>query len=230
MTEQPPIEPDEHGTNNKVGAKKPGKDHFARIECAQMRKAIVLSSPHMQRLYRRYFESMELQTHFVSVIARTRLPHRVVDKVERNLRRRLQKRKVEIDQMIDHVQAAMNANGISTIAPSDGEPLHFEARVISSMGRRYLELIGKVDQLFGMLQTLANNDIITPQELGCRQAMLKSAVKGEARAARKSANILSEQCHEPSAHAMDERDGGSAEGSRFLRAAADRVSDRRSSG
>jgi len=108
---------------------------------------------------------------------------------------------VEVDQVMDHVQAAMNANGISTIAPSDGEPLHFEARVISPMGRRYLELIAKVDKLFGMLRTLANNDIITPQELGRRQAMLKSAVKGEARAARKSANILNEQYHERSAHA-----------------------------
>lgn len=230
MTEQPPIDPDEHETNNKVGAKKPRKDHFARIESAQMRKPIVLSSPHTQRLYRRYFESMELQTHFVSVIARTRLPHRVVEKVEANLRRRLQKRKVEIDQMIDHVQAAMNANHISTIAPSNGEPQHFEARVISAMGRRYLELMARVDQLFGMLQTLANNDIITPQELDHRQAKLKSAVKGEARAARKSANILSEQCPERSTHTMDEQDGGSAKGSRFLRAAADLVSDGRNSG
>ena len=51
------------------------------------------------------------------------------------------------------------------------EPLAIEVKVISSFGRRYLELMTKVDRLMPMLETLAIDDVIEVSRLDLQKAL-----------------------------------------------------------
>jgi hypothetical protein len=54
-----------------------------------------------------------------------------------------------VNQALDRAEALCKANGITSLASYDTEPLVMEVRVISMFGRRYLKLMTKVDQLIG---------------------------------------------------------------------------------
>jgi hypothetical protein len=57
-------------------------------------------------------------------------------------------------------------------------------RSLQTAGRRHLELIGKLDQLIPMLQTLEIQEIITTREVDKQRAAMKRQVKGVATTAR----------------------------------------------
>ena len=62
--------------------------------------------------------------------------------------------------------------------------------MISSFGRRYLELMTKVDQLMPMLETLAIDDVIEVAQLDLQKALAKKSVRQVAGAARNFAGGL----------------------------------------
>jgi hypothetical protein len=57
------------------------------------------------------------------------------------------------------------------------EPLTIDARVHSKCGRRYLELISKVDQLMRILETLVIDEVMSNAEMAARKAWAKRAVR-----------------------------------------------------
>ena len=63
-------------------------------------------------------------------------------------------------------------------------------KVISSFGRRYLELMTKVDRLMPMLETLAIDDVIEVSRLDLQKALAKKSVRQVAGAARNFAGGL----------------------------------------
>ena len=56
--------------------------------------------------------------------------------------------------------------------------------MISGLSRRYLEMIGKVDQLMPMLETLAIDNVITQRELDIQKARFKKMIKRVANVSR----------------------------------------------
>jgi hypothetical protein len=78
----------------------------------------------------------------------------------------------------------VQAHGITRLATYNTEPLAIEAKVISSFGRRYLELMTKVDQLVPMLVTRAIDDVIEVTQLDLQKALAKKSVRQVAGAAR----------------------------------------------
>jgi hypothetical protein len=62
--------------------------------------------------------------------------------------------------------------------------------VISPFGRRYLELMTKVDQMMPMLETLAIDDVIEVAQLDLQKALAKKSVRQVAGAARNFATGL----------------------------------------
>lgn len=54
------------------------------------------------------------------------------------------------------------------------------ARILGKIGRRLLELIGKIDQLMPMLETLAIDEFISESQLNIKKSVFKKAVRSVA--------------------------------------------------
>lgn len=174
---------DQGGVNARILARE-AKADFRRVEAASVKIATRFYSAEGKRLFVRMFSTLQLNTYYVSVIARTRLEHEDIQKIESALRERMESVAQALDKAIDGAEALFVAHGINASATYDAQPLEIEVGVLSSMGRRYLELIGKLDQLMPLLQTLEIHEVITTQALDLQRAQLKRQVRDVASAAR----------------------------------------------
>ena len=174
---------DEGGINARILAKE-AKADFRRVEAASRKIQTTLCSPEVKRQFVRHFNRMQLNMYLISVIARTKLPHMVIQQIEGALKAQLEKLHAEVNEAIDGAEALCKTHGITRLATYDTEPLAIEAKVISSFGRRYLELMTKVDQLMPMLETLAIDDVIEVAQLDLQKALAKKSVRQVAGAAR----------------------------------------------
>jgi hypothetical protein len=177
------IKLDQGGINARILAKE-AKTDFRRVEAAGRKIPTTLSSPEVKRLFVRFFNSMQLNVHFISVMARAKLPTEMVEKVEGGLLEQMEKLTKTVNKAIDGAEALCKTNGITSLASYDTEPLFIEVKVISKFGRRYLELILKIDQLMPMLETLAIDEVIELRELERRKAQFKRVIRQVAGAAR----------------------------------------------
>ncbi len=96
-------------------------------------------------------------------------------------------------------------NGITSVATYDTVPLDVEVGVLSSSGRRFLEVLGKLDQLMPLLQTLEIHEVITTQAVDIQRASLKRQVRNVANGTRNFAMGLRRRMN-----ALGGRDGDGA--------------------
>lgn len=176
--------PDEGRINERILRKEARKDFLASIESSRLGIETTLRSPEGKRLYVRVFDSLQLAVHFISVIARTGLEHEIVEKVEEELKKAVDSASAEMDEALDGAELLLKSNQIQNLSKYAAAPLVFEAAVLSSFGRRYLETIVKFDQLMPMLETLAIYEIITEREKDLRKGLFKKAIRRVASAAR----------------------------------------------
>ena len=198
---------DQGGVNARILAKE-AKVDFRRVESASRKIPTTFCSPEVKRLFVRYFNSMQLNMYLTSVIARAKLPHVVIEKVEGTLKAQLEKLHADINEVIDGAEALCKTHGITRLATYDTEPLAIEAKVISSFGRRYLELMTKVDQLMPMLETLAIDDVIEVAQLDLQKALAKKSVRRVAGAARNFATGLRQRMNTTAEGDVMQRDSG----------------------
>jgi hypothetical protein len=76
---------DDGRINERILRKEATKDHLTKVESASKKIATGFRSPEIKRLFLRYFDSMQLNVHFISRITRTKLPHEVIEQVEEQL-------------------------------------------------------------------------------------------------------------------------------------------------
>lgn len=172
---------EDHGrTNRRLLAREATAD-WTRIESASRKVKVTLSSPEGKRLYLRCFNVTQSNFHFISVIARTRMPVEEIDKIEREMLAALDARVAQINQVLVDTEAKCHAHGITELASYDIEPLNIESKVFSFFGRRLLELIGKVDQLMPMFETLCIDEVLTSTQLNNDKSHVKKTVRDTAR-------------------------------------------------
>ena len=186
------VKHDQGGVNARILARE-NKADFRRIEAASLKIPVRFASPDGKRSFVRYFNTFQLGSHFVSVIARTRLDHAEVAKAEAALRAQMDKVADDLNQAIDAAEALFQAHGITAAATYDTVPMVMEAGVLSSSGRRYLEILGKLDQLMPLLQTLEIHEVATPEGIDRERAALKRRVRELASSARSLAGRLRRQ-------------------------------------
>jgi ribosomal protein L10 len=215
---------DQGGINTRILAKE-AKADFRRVEAASRKIQTTLCSPEVKRQFVRHFNRMQLNMYLISVIARTKLPHAVIEEVEAALKAQLEKLHAEINEAIDSAEALCKVHGITRLATYDTEPLAIEAKVISSFGRRYLELMTKVDQLMPMLETLAIDEVIEVAQLDLQKALAKKSVRQVAGAARNFASGLRQRMNTTAEGDLTQPDSGkdqrSGAGAGALNAQAD---------
>ena len=183
------VKTDEGAVNARILARE-AKVDFRRVEAASIKVVTRLTSAEGKRLFVRFFSTLQLNAHFISVLARTRLDSDDVAKVEAAIKARIDTVAEALNKAIDGAEALFQANGITSSATYDTQALEIEVGIISSTGRRYLDLIGKLDQLMPLLQTLEIHEVITTQALDIQRAMLKRQVRDVANSARSLATGL----------------------------------------
>lgn len=189
MTDTKMVVTDLGEANARILAKEVKAD-FRRVEQASVKLMTHFTSAEAKRLFVRFFSTLQLNSHFVSVIARTKLKHEDVERVEALLRGKLGTATEELNKAIDGAEALFKVNGITSLATYDTKALEIEVGVISSTGRRYLELLNKFDQVMPLLQTLEIHEVITAREADIQRAGFKRAIRGVAVAARNLATGL----------------------------------------
>ena len=81
------IKHDQGGVNARILAREQKAD-FRRVEAASVKLKASFASAEGKRMFVRYFSTLQLSAHFISVIARTRIDHADVAKVEAVMRDR----------------------------------------------------------------------------------------------------------------------------------------------
>jgi len=183
MAEIEILKHDQGGVNARILARE-NKTDFRRVEAASLKIKTAFRSAEGKRMFVRYFHSLQLSTHFISVIARTKLDPADVAKVESVLREQMDDVGAALDKGIDVAEALFTAHGVTAPATYDTIPLEVEVGVLSSFGRRYLELLSKLDQLMPLLQTLEILEIARTQEVDIERAGHKRKVRDVANRAR----------------------------------------------
>lgn len=174
---------DEGGVNARILAKETKAD-FRRVEAAGVKMPARFTSAEGKRFFVRLFSTLQLNAHFISVIARTRLDHDDIAKIEETIRGQLDAINDQLNQSIDGAEALFKTHGITSVATYDTVPLAVEVSVMSSTGRRFLEVLGKFDQLMPLLQTLEIHEVLSPKEVDAERAAIKRRVREVANGAR----------------------------------------------
>lgn len=195
MATGPMIKEDDGRINARILAKIAKVDYLARVEAARKKIIVTFRSPDIKRIFLRYFDSMQLNMHFVSVIARTRLPAAVVEEVEASVEQRMRQATQTADVAIEQAAILLQANGITSQAEYDALPLELTVRVISGFGRHFLELMSKVDQLMPLLDTLAIDGVITQKDHTIQKSAFDKSVRSIAGGARMFADGLRRRMH-----------------------------------
>jgi len=157
-------------------------------------------------MFVRMFNTLQLNMHFISVIARTRLDHEDIGRIETALRGRIDAATASLNEAIDGAEALFKAHGITSLASYDTVPLDVDVRVLSSISRRFLEVLVKLDQLMPLLQTLEIHEVVSAQAVDTQRAGLKRQVRDIANGARSFATGLRRRMNALDARATSPED------------------------
>ncbi|MDE2298468.1 MAG: DUF1845 family protein [Burkholderiales bacterium] len=177
------VKMDQGGVNARILAKE-AKADFRRVEAASLKMPTRFTSAEGKRFFVRLFNTQQLNAHFIAVIARTRLEAEDIAQVETAIRTQMEAVTENLNRAIDGAEALFKAHGITSSATYDTVPLDVEVGVLSSSGRRFLEVLGKLDQLMPLLQTLEIHEVISAQQVDIQRAGLKRQVRDVANGTR----------------------------------------------
>ena len=189
MADTPIVHVNQDAVNDRILAKEVKAD-FRRVEAASVIMVTHFTSAEAKRLFVRFFSTLQLNVHFISVIARTKLKHEDIEQAEAALRELLEALAGDLNTAIDNAEVLFKNNGITRFATYDTKPLELEVGIHSPSGRRYFEALGKFDQLMPLLQTLEIHELITLRDADLQRAGLKREVRGVAIRARNLATGL----------------------------------------
>ena len=171
---------------------------FKDVEAASLKMVSHFTSPEGKRVFVRFFNSFQLIVYFISVICRTKLTPESVAQVEDHIRRNLEQLNSRLNTNIDGAEVLFKNNGITVFASYDTEPLKLQVSIISSIGRRFYEILNKFDQLMPLLQTLEIHDVITLHDADTQRLALKREIRGFVRSTRGLASGLRQRMKEQS--------------------------------
>lgn len=179
MSEIQIVQMDQGGINARILAKE-AKADFRRVEAASIKIPVRFTSAEGKRFFVRWFNSLQLNVHFISVIARTRLDHADVEKIETMVRASLDAANENLNRALDGAEALFKTHSVTSHATYDTVPLELHAGVMSSTGRHFLDALCKFDQLMPLLQTLEIHEIISTQAFDIQRAGLKREIRSVA--------------------------------------------------
>lgn len=162
--------------NSRLFARK--QTHRLRaVEGAGIKVVTRLVSAEGKRLFLRLFQAFQINVHYISVVARTSKRKAAISEMEAAIRKQIETGFTQMNKMLDDVDALFKKEGITQPAAYEAPPLWLEVAVMSSLSRRYLELIDRLDQIMPLLLTLEIHEIRSAQQVDMQRVTLKRIVK-----------------------------------------------------
>lgn len=163
--------------NRRILSKDEYRADFRRVEAASLKRRTSLASGEGKRIFARCFYTFQAGMYFVSTLGRTKLPRESIEQIEQAVRAKLEVAAKEVDKVIDSAELLLKQNSIEVIATYDTVPLEIEIGITSALGRRYFELIHKLDQAMPLIQTLEIEEVINEkaaehQRSNCKRIVL----------------------------------------------------------
>ena len=118
MSEIQIVKVDQGGVNARILAKE-AKADFRRVEAASLKMPTRFTSAEGKRFFARLFNTLQLNTHFISVIARTRLEHEDVAKIEDTIRAQMDSVAANLNHAIDGAEALFSGQQFAGLAHLD---------------------------------------------------------------------------------------------------------------
>lgn len=162
--------------NERILNKDEYRADFRRVEGASLKRKTQLASPEAKRMFARCFYSFQASMYFITQLGRTKLDHAVIERIEDDVRAALEAGAKEINEAIDQAEALLKHHNIETLASYDTVPLAEQIGITSSFGRRYFDLMHKLDMIMPMMETLAIEEVITEREHEIRRSRYKRIV------------------------------------------------------
>ena len=167
---------DQGEANERILNKEEYRADFRKVEGASLKRKTQLASPEAKRMFARCFYSFQASMYFITQLGRTKLDHSVVERIEEDVKAALEAGTQEINEAIDHAETLLKHHQIETIASYDTKPLVEEIGITSSFGRRYFDMMHKLDIIMPMMETLAIEEVITEREHEMRRSRYKRIV------------------------------------------------------
>lgn len=195
------VRTDQGEANKRILAKETPTD-FRRVEAAAITRRTSLHSAEAKRLFARYFYTLQARVYYISTIGRTRKSHGDIEALEAQIKEAISAASKSIDRIMDAVEKRLKEASIDTVAAFTTVPMEEDVAIVSAIGRRYFELIHKLDQLMPFLQTLEIEELVTETELDRMRAKVKRITGRPASLARLLADQLRVEMREPAATAQ----------------------------
>jgi len=176
MTENALARMDSGEANRRILSKEEYRADFRRVEAASLKRDTHLESADGKRLFARCFYSFQASMYFISKMGRTKLALEVIETIELAVRTKLDEATAEMNAAIDGAELLMKNHSIETLATYDTVPLEVAIGVTSALGRKYFELIHKLDQLMPMLETLEIEEVINERQVELQRSRVKRIV------------------------------------------------------
>lgn len=162
--------------NKRILSKLENRADFRRVEAASLKRTTRLQSHDAKTAFVRCFMSLQESMYVISEIGRTKLPEDAVEQIEEAVLKKMQEIDTELNQAFDGAELLLKNNGIETVATYETKPLEIEVGITSAMGRRYFEMIHKLDQLMPILATLSIEEVVKQREIAHKKSRVKRIV------------------------------------------------------
>jgi hypothetical protein len=207
--------------NRRILAKDEYRADFRRVEAASLKRKTCLASAEGKRIFARCFYSFQASMYFVSTLGRTKLPRESIEQIEQAVRAKLEVATGELNKAIDGAEALLKNNNIESVATYDTVPLEVEIGITSALGRRYFELIHKLDQIMPLLQTLEIEEVVNEQQAERQRSNFKRIVLAMSSTARNFSMGVRRRMNEADAKKGEGEDRRSRPGPERVRQDAD---------
>ena len=184
MNETPLALMDSGQANRRILSKEEHRADFRRVEAASLKRKTRLASADGKRVFARCFYSFQASMYLISVLGRIRLPLDQIEQIELAVRTKLEEATTELNRAIDGAELLLKNHNIETVATYDTVPMEEEIGITSALGRRYFELIHKLDQAMPLLQTLEIEEVINEKQVQRQRSRFKRIVMAMSSSAR----------------------------------------------
>lgn len=151
------------------------RDYMSSMEGAYVSYPVTLNSPHIKRLYLRFFERMSVSVNVATVLGDRYAETSVTSKIEAVIANRIDQGSRAIDTKIEEASALLRAQAITKVAKFLA-PMTVEVRVTSPLMQDYLALLAKADHFLGMINTLWICGVVKTDEASFEEKAIRKIV------------------------------------------------------
>ena len=152
------------------------KINISHIESAHLKISIQLQTDDAKHAFARGIDKLQVRLHRIFRRGISRPPHSQVAEPEERIRRQLNKSAKILDSAVSEVTDRLTNAGVPDLGVNCSTPPILRVMVFTPQARRYLELLGKYNQMVLSLEKMARYGLISMEAVSKEKERAKKAV------------------------------------------------------